>query len=162
MSATSVVVATRMTRRRGARLIWALMSALSADPFEHSPFAFPASMMVACFLHIGHNAIARVCKMLPLLGTERPQSVAVVPNVSHWGPLERLRASLVGRPVGSRAGITSRTTARVRTSLNGGGTVSPHSNSRLESLVCVSDCALPTKSCSCWRLSLLGRAGRFF
>ena len=34
-------------------------AALNADPFEHFPHAVPASMKVANFWHIGHNALVR-------------------------------------------------------------------------------------------------------
>ena len=64
-------------------------AALIADPSKHSPCAFLASMKMTGFLHMGHSALAN-----------QPQSVAVVRSVSLWRPIDRLRASLVGRPVG--------------------------------------------------------------
>ena len=45
------------------------------DPYEAFPeLVFPASMKVAGFLHIGHNALARVCKSLPSWESTRNSS----------------------------------------------------------------------------------------
>ena len=68
-------------------------AALSADPSEHS-------LMQNRWLLAHRMQCARPCLQdVAHLGKDPTQSVAVVPSVSHWRPLDRLRASLVGRSV---------------------------------------------------------------
>ena len=97
--------------------------------FEHSPLCIPCQYEGRWFLE-HRTQCARPCL--------QDVALAVARSVSHWGFFGRLR---------------------VRRSVNDGGIVIPHSMSPLESLVCISDCALPINMAAC---SLIERASCFF